>query len=277
MRRLIEFILAHSSIFVFVIYVTISIILLLRFNPYQESIYFNSANSVAGKYYSMIDNITGYIGLRDINNELQENNAELELEIASLKAELQQLRSETNIEEFLQGELPKTRLFGVARPVNVTTVNANNYVTLDKGTADGIKEGMGVINRSGVVGIISTVSDNYSLVISILNPKLRLSCKLKGSDYFGSLTWEGDSPEYAKLEELPRHVDFNKGDTIVTSGYSSVFPEGIMIGVVEEASRQKNDNFNALKVKLSTNYFRLGDVCIIENIDREEQNSIMAK
>ena len=263
MRRLIEFILAHSSIFVFVIYVTISIILLLRFNPYQESIYFNSANSVAGKYYSMIDNITGYIGLRDINNELQENNAELELEIASLKAELQQLRSETNIEEFLQGELPKTRLFGVARPVNVTTVNANNYVTLDKGTADGIKEGMGVINRSGVVGIISTVSDNYSLVISILNPKLRLSCKLKGSDYFGSLTWEGDSPEYAKLEELPRHVDFNKGDTIVTSGYSSVFPEGIMIGVVEEAWRQKNDNFNALKVKLSTNYFRLGDVCII--------------
>ncbi|MBR5323974.1 MAG: rod shape-determining protein MreC [Muribaculaceae bacterium] len=277
MRRLIEFIIAHSSIFVFVIYVTISIILLLRFNPYQESIFFNSANSIAGKYYSVINNISGYVGLREINNELQQNNTELELQVAQLKAELQQLKSENNIEEFLQGELSKTRLFGVARPVNVTTVNANNYITLDKGSTHGVKEGMGVINRSGVVGIISTVSDNYSLVISILNPKLRLSCKLKGSDYFGSLTWEGDSPEYAKLEELPRHVNFNKGDTIVTSGYSSVFPEGIMIGVVEEASRQKNDNFNALKVKLSTDYFRLGDVCIIENIDREEQNSLMVK
>ena len=277
MRRLIEFIIAHSSIFVFVIYVTISIILLLRFNPYQESIFFNSANSVAGKYYSAINNVSGYVGLREINKELQQNNTELELQVAQLKAELQQLKSESNIEEFLQGELSKTRLFGVARPVNVTTVNASNYITLDKGSAHGIKEGMGVINRSGVVGIVSTVSDNYSLVISILNPKLRLSCKLKGSDYFGSLTWEGNSPEYAKLEELPRHVDFNKGDTIVTSGYSSVFPEGIMIGVVEEASRQKNDNFNALKVKLSTDYFRLGDVCIIENIDREEQNSLMVK
>ena len=277
MRRLIEFIIAHSSIFVFVIYVTISIILLLRFNPYQESIYFNSANNVAGKYYSVINNITGYIGLREINNELQQNNTELELEVAQLQAELQQLKSENNIEEFIQGELPKTRLFGIARPVNVTTVNANNYITLDKGSLDGIKEGMGVINRSGVVGIISTVSDNYSLVISILNPKLRLSCKLKGSGYFGSLTWDGESPDYAKLEELPRHVDFDKGDTIVTSGYSSVFPEGIMIGVVEEASRQKNDNFNALKVRLSTDYFRLGDVCIIDNTERDEQNSLTAK
>ena len=277
MRRLIEFIIAHSSIFVFVIYVTISIILLLRFNPYQESIYFNSANNVAGKYYSVINNITGYIGLREINNQLQQNNTELELEVAQLKAELQQLKSENNIEEFIQGELPKTRLFGIARPVNVTTVNANNYITLDKGSLDGIKEGMGVINRSGVVGIVSTVSDNYSLVISILNPKLRLSCKLKGSGYFGSLTWDGESPDYAKLEELPRHVDFDKGDTIVTSGYSSVFPEGIMIGVVEEASRQKNDNFNALKVKLSTDYFRLGDVCIIDNTERDEQNSLTAK
>ena len=277
MRRLIEFIIAHSSIFVFVIYVTISIILLLRFNPYQESIYFNSANNVAGKYYSVINNITGYIGLREINNELQQNNTELELEVAQLQAELQQLKSENNIEEFIQGELPKTRLFGIARPVNVTTVNANNYITLDKGSLDGIKEGMGVINRSGVVGIISTVSDNYSLVISILNPKLRLSCKLKGSGYFGSLTWDGESPDYAKLEELPRPVDFDKGDTIVTSGYSSVFPEGIMIGVVEEASRQKNDNFNALKVRLSTDYFRLGDVCIIDNTERDEQNSLTAK
>ena len=277
MRRLIEFIIAHSSIFVFVIYVTISIILLLRFNPYQESILFNSTNCVAGKYYSGINDITGYIGLREINIELQQNNTELELEVASLRAELQQFKSESNIEEFIQGELSETRLLGVARPVNVTTVNTNNYITLNKGLKDGVKEGMGVINRSGVVGIVSTVSDNYSLVISILNPKLRLSCKLKGSDYFGSLTWEGESPYYAKLEELPRHVNFNKGDTVVTSGYSSVFPEGIMIGIVEESSRQKNDNFNALKVKLSTDYFRLGDVCIIENIDREEQNSLMAK
>lgn len=277
MRRLIDFIIAHSSIFVFVIYVTISIILLLRFNPYQESVYFNSANAVAGKYYSLIDNITGYIGLREINTELQESNSELQLQISLLKEEIEQLSEENSIEEYSKGLIQKNKLIGIARPVNVTTTNAHNYITINRGSDDGIKEGMGVINRSGVVGIISTVSKNYSLVISILNPKLRLSCKLKDSGYFGSLIWDGKSAEYAILEELPRHVKFEKGDTIITSGYSSVFPEGLLIGTVEESSRQKNDNFNAIKVKLSTDYFKLGDVCIIDNIEREEQELLKAK
>lgn len=274
MRRLIDFIIAHSSIFVLVIYVTISIILLSCFNPYQQSVYFNSANTIIGKYYSIINNISGYIGLREINEELQRNNSELELQVARLKADLQQLKSENNIEEFMQGEIKSAKIVGVARPVNVTTVNTHNYVTLDKGSNDGIKEGMGVINRSGVVGIVNKVSDNYSLVISILNPKLKLSCKLKSSGYFGSLTWDGGSPEYAKLEELPLHVGFNKGDTIVTSGYSSVFPEGILIGTVEGSSVHKNNSFYSLKIKLSTDYFRLGDVCVIDNTDREEQNKL---
>ncbi len=277
MRRLIDFIIAHSSILVFVIYVTISIILLLRFNPYQESVFFNSANAVIGKYYSIINNITGYIGLREINTELQQSNSELLLQLSQLKAEFEQLNSEKNIEEFSKGTIQKNKIFAIARPVNVTTTNAHNYITIDKGMDDGVKEGMGVVNRNGVVGIISTVSKNYSLVISILNPKLRLSCKLKNSGYFGSLIWDGKSAEYAILEELPRHVEFEKGDTIITSGYSSVFPEGLMIGTVEESSRQKNDNFNALKVKLSTDYFKLGDVCIIDNIEREEQELLNVK
>lgn len=277
MRRLIEFIIARSSIFVFVIYVTISIILLSRYNPYHESIYFNSANSVTGKYYSIINNVTSYIGLQKINTELQLTNTELQLQVAQLKADLEKLQNENNIEQYVQGSLTRNYLYGIAKPVNVTTVNTHNYITIDKGYNDGIIEGMGIINRSGVVGIVTNVSENYSLVISILNPKLRLSCKLKDSGYFGSLTWDGESPEFAKLEELPRHVDFKKGDTVVTSGYSSVFPEGIMIGTVEESSRQKNDNFYNLKVKLSTDYFRLGDVCIIDNPDRAERDSLKVK
>lgn len=277
MRRLIDFIIAHSSIFVFVIYVTISIILLLRYNPYQKSVYYNSANAVAGSYYSTVNDVTGYIGLRQINEELQQSNTRLELEVANLRAELQQLKSESNTDEFIEVKSSDVQIIGIARPVNVSVANAHNYVTINKGYADGIEEGMGVINRSGVVGIISTVSENYSLVIPILNPKLRLSCKLKETGYFGSLVWDGASPEFARLEEMPRHVNFCRGDTIVTSGYSSVFPEGIMIGVVEESARQKNDNFYALKIKLSTDFFKLGDVCVIDNIKRVEQESINAK
>lgn len=265
MRRLIEFIIAHSSIFVFVIYITISIILLLHFNPYQQSIYFSSANSVVGKYYSAISEVTGYVGLRDINNDLQRSNAELMLEVANLKNELIEEREKNNLQEYQQGEVTTSHLYGVAQPVNVTISNTYNYITLNKGAKDGIEEGMGVINRSGVVGIVSKVSENYSLVMPLINPKLRLSCKLKKSGYFGSLVWDANSAEYAKLEELPRHVEFEKGDTIVTSGYSSVFPEGIMVGTVEEYSRQKNDNFYTLKIKLSTDFFKLGNLCIIDN------------
>lgn len=274
MRRLIEFIIAHSSIFVFVIYITISIILLLHFNPYQQSIYFSSANSFVGKYYSAISEVTGYVGLRDINNDLQRSNAELMLEVANLKNELIEEREKNNLQEYQQGEVTTSHLYGVAQPVNVTISNTYNYITLNKGAKDGIEEGMGVINRSGVVGIVSKVSENYSLVMPLINPKLRLSCKLKKSGYFGSLVWDANSAEYAKLEELPRHVEFEKGDTIVTSGYSSVFPEGIMVGTVEEYSRQKNDNFYTLKIKLSTDFFKLGNLCIIDNPTRSEQETI---
>lgn len=274
MRRLIEFIIAHSSIFVFVIYITISIILLLCFNPYQQSIYFTSANSIAGKYYSMVNNITGYVGLRQINDELQYNNAVLQVENAQLRNELQQIKASLQEEENLQGGLTPQHIYGTAQVVNATTSNTHNYVTINRGAKDGIKEGMGIVNRSGLVGIVSSLSDNYALVITILNPKLRISCKLKENGYFGSLVWDGVSPEYARLEELPRHVEFNIGDSIVTSGYSSVFPEGIMIGTVQEYSKEKNDNFYALKVKLSTDYFRLGDVAIIDNPQREEKDSL---
>ena len=133
---------------------------------------------------------------------------------------------------------------------------------------------MGFSDHNGVVGIVNVVVNHSARVISLLNPNLRLSCKVKGSDYFGSLIWDGKSPYYAILEEMPRHVQFEKGDTIVTSGYSSVFPEGINVGIITELQNEANDNFFSLKIQLSTDFTQLSTVRAFKNNFKEELNMI---
>lgn len=279
MRRLIEFIVAHSNIFIFLIYAAISLTLLFSFNPYQSSVFFTTANNMVGKYYTYTGHVSGYFGLRDINMELQKQNSELKIEVARLTEELKKIKGEiTYQEKYTSDTIVGPVSYGVAQVVNVTTAYAYNYVTINKGRIDGIVDGMGIINHDGVVGIVSAVSDHFAVVISLLNPKLRLSCKIKGSEYFGSLTWDGQSPEYMTLEELPRHVTFERGDTVVTSGYSSAFPEGLAVGIVEDYDREEyDDNFYSVRVKLTTDYFRLGDVCIIDLPSVQEQSELENK
>lgn len=276
MRRLIEFIVAHSNIFIFLIYAAISFTMLFSFNPYQSSVFFTTANKVVGRYYTYTGHVSRYFGLREINMELQKQNSALKIEVARLNEELNKLKGEvTYHEKYTTDTIVGPVAYGVAQVVNVTTAYAYNYVTINKGKTDGIADGMGVINHDGVVGIVSAVSDNFSVVISLLNPKLRLSCKIKGSEYFGSLTWDGRSPDYMTLEELPRHVTFQRGDTVVTSGYSSAFPEGLAVGTVEDYDREEyDDNFYSVRVKLTIDYFRLGDVCIIDIPSAKEQSEL---
>ncbi|MEG1380033.1 MAG: rod shape-determining protein MreC, partial [Bacteroidales bacterium] len=161
--------------------------------------------------------------------------------------------------------------FIMAQVINNSISQMENYITLNKGSKDGVTPQMGVVDQNGIIGIVSLVSDHYSVVISLLNTKLRLSAKVKGSDYFGSLVWDGESGQYAVLEELPRHVEFKEGDTIVTSGYSAAFPEGLPVGVIAGYSRQHNDNFYALKIKLAADFYRLNDVRVIINNQQKEQ------
>ena len=150
----------------------------------------------------------------------------------------------------------------------------NNYITLDKGTADGVYPEMGVVGQNGVVGIVTVANEHNAVAISVLNPKLRISCKVKGTDCFGSLVWDGRDSRYAVLEEMPRHVEFEPGDTIVTSGYSAVFPEGVMVGTIHAYSKQKDDNFYAMQVALSTDFSRLGVVRVIQNPEQEARRQL---
>lgn len=166
-----------------------------------------------------------------------------------------------------------------AHVINNSVSKPNNYITLDKGSLNGVEPEMGVVDQNGVVGIVSTVSSHAARVISLLNPNMRLSCKVKNTDYFGSLVWDGVSPYYAILEEMPRHVQFQKGDTIITSGYSAIFPEGLIVGTIENSIKTSGSNFFSLKIKLSTDFTRLSTVRVIRSkianelkeIESEEQ------
>lgn len=274
MRNLLNFLVRYSSWFVFAFYVVLSCGLLFNRNPYQHHVYLTSAGIVASGLHDISSNITGYFALRDINDDLQRQTADLQKEVLDLR---QQLRSYREIA--MQDSLRAIDSIGkfnfvIATVINNSITRPNNYLTINKGAKDGLKPDMGVLDQNGVVGVVNVVSDHYARVISLLNPNFRLSCKLRGSDAFGSLVWDGKDPRTAILEELPKHTHFQKGDTIVTSGNSAVFPEGIPVGTIVGKARGADDNFFTLRILLLTDFTALSAVKVISNTDLEEIRSV---
>lgn len=273
MRNLIDFIIKHHAWVFFIIYVVISCALLFQSNPYQRSVYFGSSNRVVARIYEWSDVFTGYFGLRKVNESLLHRNGELEMENLMLRRQLQQYSYAAAADSLATADtLLRGCDFVVARVINNSVSRLDNYITLDKGSADGVTPEMAVVTSDGIVGIVNVVNEHNAVAISVLNTKLRVSCKVKGTDCFGSLTWDGRNYEYAVLEEMPRHVEFQPGDTIVTSGFSAVFPDGVLVGTIHDYAKQKDDNFYTMRVKLSTDFSRLGAVRIVSNESREKQH-----
>jgi|GEM_PF-6927 len=263
MNNLLNFFVKHSAWFIFAIYVILSLVLLFKNNPYQQSVYLTSANAVSSSIYKAFSTVTSYFHLRDINEDLQERNALLEMELVELRSQLNDmamLRPDS-----LQQPALQQYDFVLAHVISNSIAQPNNYITINRGYADGVKPEMGVIDQNGVVGIVNVVSDHAARVISLLNPHMRLSCKLKDSEFFGSMVWDGKDSRYAVLEELPKHMTWVNGDTVVTSGYSAVFPEGIIVGIVEGLARDMSDSFISLRVRLTTNFSQLSTVRVITN------------
>lgn len=270
MRNLLNFFIRYSAWFVFAFYVVLSCILLFQRNPFQHHVYLTSAGAVASGVYDVTNNITGYISLRDINNDLQHRTAELEAEVIALRRQNQMLK-----QDILQDSLRSLDSIGhfqfiIASVINNSVIRPYNYITINKGAADGIKPEMGVMDQNGVVGVVNVVSNHHARIISLLNPNFRLSCKLRGNDAFGSLVWDGKDPDEAILEELPRQVKFHKGDTIITSGYSAMFPEGIPVGTIMNSTQGADNHFNALRIKLLTDFTTLSTVKVISNLDIDD-------
>ena len=277
MRNLLNFFLKYNYWFLFILLEVISFVLLFRFNNYQGSAFFTSSNQVAGMAYEAANNVTGYFHLKSINDDLVQKNVELELQMERLRSALMELTSDSTGLERMKSDALKGYDIYRANVINNSLTHVDNYITLDKGENDGIRSEMGVINGSGVVGIVYHTSANYSVVIPILNSKSSISCKIKRSDYFGFLKWDGGSSEYATVKDMPRHSLFSLGDTIVTSGHSAVFPGGIPIGTVEDMSDSHDGLSYLLKVKLFTDFGRLNDVRVIAQKGQEEQLELEKK
>ena len=277
MRNLINFFIKYNYWFLFLLLEVTSFVLLFRYNNYQQGVFFTSSNAVMGKIYEEIGIANSYFQLRTVNESLLDRNTQLERQVAFLKRQLSEKQAdETELESLDRVDSAKM----IIRKANVVknSINqADNYITLDKGSADGIRPEMGVIDAKGVVGIVYKTSAHYALVISLLNSKSAVSCKIAGSEYFGYMRWDQGDSRYAYLKDLPRHVDFNIGDTVVTSGYSAVFPEGIMIGRVEAVSDSHDGLSYLLKVRLSTDFGKIGSVRVIERKERMEQNELEKK
>ena len=276
MNELFSFLIKHSKWFVFTFFVVISCMLLFKDDPYRQHVYITSAGRLASTAYKGANNVTSYFNLHEINEDLNRRNAELQAENAELR-ERMDLLAESAMTDTLVPEAEVRHFdFIVAHVINNSIARPFNYLTINKGSKDGIRPELGVIDRNGVVGIVSNVGPSSARVISLLNPHFRLSCKIKRSDYFGSLVWDGLAPDEALLEELPRHTVFEIGDTIVTSGYSAVFPPGLPVGVVLDDNTDHNQNFFSLRVKLLADFTTLGNVQVVVNNQAEELKALTA-
>ena len=277
MRNLINFLLKYNYWFLFIVLEVASFVLLFRFNSYQQSTFFTSANVVVGAVYEVSGGISSYFHLKSVNEDLLDRNMALEQQITNLEKALREHQVDSVTVNSIK-EIPQTdyQLFK-ARVIKNSLNQADNYITLDQGSSSGIRPEMGVVDGNGIVGIVYETSPSYSVVISVLNSKSNVSCKIVGSDYFGYLKWEHGDSRYAYLKDLPRHAEFNLGDTVVTSGFSTVFPEGIMVGTVDDMSDSHDGLSYLLKIKLATDFGKVSDVRVIARNGQQEQKELENK
>ena len=266
MRNLINFLLKYNYWFLFIVLEVASFVLLFRFNSYQQSTFFTSANVVVGAVYEVSGGISSYFHLKSVNEDLLDRNMALEQQITNLEKALREHQVDSVTVNSIK-EIPQTdyQLFK-ARVIKNSLNQADNYITLDQGSSSGICPEMGVVDGNGIVGIVYETSPSYSVVISVLNSKSNVSCKIVGSD-----------SRYAYLKDLPRHAEFNLGDTVVTSGFSTVFPEGIMVGTVDDMSDSHDGLSYLLKIKLATDFGKVSDVRVIARNGQQEQKELENK
>ena len=277
MRNLINFLIRYNYWLLFILLQVASFTLLFRFNSYQGSALFTSANIVSGFVYSCAAHVTEYFGLRVINSDLVKRNVELEIQVERLRDELRHYAADTTALSKLKEDVLSEYEIHSAKVVNNSIRKVENYITLNSGYNDGVRQDMGVVCGNGVVGIVYKVSAHYSIVLSALNMRSNISCKIQRTDYFGTLHWEGGSPRFAQLKDVPRHSEFTLGDTIVTSGHSTVFPEGIPVGVVYDMADSDDGLSYLLTVKFFTDFARLSDVKVIASRDKQERDELEGK
>lgn len=263
MRALLDFLVKYYHWLIFIALEGISLVLLFQFNHYQNSVWLTTANTVVGRINDWEQQALRYMTLGEVNEALTQRNLLLEQNNLALAQHINELSHDSTRSERLQAD----RLEGIKLiPARITTnsvMRRDNLMTINVGEADGVLPEMGVVSGTGIVGIVFMTSPHYSIVLPLLNSRSNISCRLRGTKYFGSLKWDGVHPLYAILDDIPRHARFKIGDIVETSGFSSVFPAGLFVGKVKTIENSDDGLSYKLRVQLSIDFARLQDVCVV--------------
>jgi len=276
MSNLLDFLKKYHHWFLFILLEVISGVMLFRYNSYQGSVWLSSANVVAAKVYEVKSSVGALLSMTRANEELTQRNINLERQVAQLRRLYNEAVKDTTAAQKAElSALEQYRLVP-AKVVSNSVSRLNNLMTIDKGRADGVETDMGVVCGNGIVGVVYLTSDHYAVVIPALNATTsRISCAIRGRNYFGYLHWTGGDPMRAYVEDVPRHAQFRKGEWVVTSGYSSIFPPGIPVGKIEKVYNSTDGLSYRLQVHLSTDFSCLRDVAVITDKSFAERTRLM--
>lgn len=276
MRNLLDFLKNHYHWLLFILLEVVSGSMLFRYNSYQNSAWLSSANLAVGKIYEVESGLTTFFSMSRANEELTLRNFYLERQLAQMRRLYMEATQDTTVKERQELQmLSKYRLIP-AKVVSNSLSERENLITIDKGSSDGVEVDMGVASGNGVVGVVYLTSAHYSVVIPVLNTAMsRISCAIRGRNYFGYLSWDGRDPAVAFVEDIPRHAHFKRGEWIETSGYSSIFPPGVLVGQIEKVFNSADGLSYKLQVRLSTDFGCLRDVCVISDKSIAERVRLM--
>ncbi len=272
MRLLFLLLWRNNFTLLFILLQSLCLYLLIRNNRFQQASVFNATNAVVTTTMEGVNYVKEYIHLRDNNNLLAEENAKLRALLSDSHYNPNQ-----NTVDITDSIHEQQYSYLEAKVINNSIHHRNNFITLNKGRLQGVSPEMGVITEKGVVGIVNHVSDHYCTVMSLLHKETNVSAMIKRNKFFGSLKWDGKNPSYAYLNEIDKTVPVMKGDTVVTTSFSTVFPAEIMIGKVVETLTEPGSPFFKIKVKLSLNFGNLSHVYIVKNLFKQEQELLELK
>lgn len=270
MQQIFIFIYKNSYRLLFLLLLVVSLVFTVQSHSYHRSKVISSANFLSGGVYEKVNSVSEYLNLKKQNDELALENARLKSIIFQTKDSIPKSKIDS-----LKGVRSNDII--VSKVIHNSYNVYENYLTINSGSAAGIKPDMGVINSSGIIGIVDKTSKNYATVISILNVKSQINAKIKKSNHFGSLVWNGKSTGFVQLIDVPRLASVRKGDTIVTGGQSVIFPENIGIGTINNIYIDNKTNYYTLNIKLFNDMTNLGHVYIIKSKDREEIQNLEKK
>lgn len=268
MQRIINFILGYRNAFLYGFFMTISLALTIRSHSYHQSKFFNSSKWVSGNVYGTAANISSYFSLREENQRLVTENEELRRLLFNYgKVKLEKGQDSTGLAFEVMS----------ANVIKNSFSSPRNYLTIDKGRKQGVKQDIGVITTNGILGIVENTSSNFSTVQSVLNTKSNINAKIKNTNFFGSLTWNVGDYNVVQLVDIPRLVPLVVGDTIVTGAMSSIFPENIPIGVIKKYDLNTSKSFYNIDVELFNDMANVKNVYLIINSNKEEIRELEAK